>query len=77
MRLELLEKVIEKLPTSEAITIGIERQPDGKMRVTSGSWEGEKIFLPGQVLEGRDGQYRPAAVRCSQNQGAQRLGPTL
>ena len=71
------EKVLERLATSDKTTIVIEKQRDGKMRVTSGSWEGEKIFLPGQVLEGRDGQYRPAAVRCSQNQGAQRLGPTL
>jgi hypothetical protein len=29
----------------------IERQPDGKMRVTSGSWDGEKVFLKDQVLE--------------------------
>jgi hypothetical protein len=31
----------------------IEKQPDGKMRVMSGSWEGEKIFLRDQVLEVR------------------------
>jgi glutamate mutase epsilon subunit len=31
----------------------IERQPDGKMRVTSGSWDGEKIIFRDQVLEVR------------------------
>jgi hypothetical protein len=34
-------------------TIVVGRQPDGKMRVTSGSWDGEKVFLKGQVLEVR------------------------
>jgi hypothetical protein len=41
------------LATSDKTTIVIERQPDGKMRVTSGSWDGEKIFLRDQVLEVR------------------------
>ena len=36
MRAENLEKVLERLATSEKVTIVIERQPDGKMRVTSG-----------------------------------------
>jgi hypothetical protein len=31
----------------------IARELDGKMRVTSGSWEGEKVFLKDQVLEVR------------------------
>jgi hypothetical protein len=31
------EKVLEKLPTGDKATIVIERQTDGKMRVTSGS----------------------------------------
>ena len=45
MRTETLPKVLEKLATSEKSTIVVERQPDGKMRVTSGSWEAEKVFL--------------------------------
>ena len=53
MRVELGEKVIEKLATSDRITIVIDRQPDGKMRVTSGSWDGEKVILRDQVLEVR------------------------
>jgi len=41
------------LATSDKTTIVVERQPDGKMRVTSGSWDGEKVFLKDQVLEVR------------------------
>jgi hypothetical protein len=41
MRVELADKVIEKLATSDRITIVVERQPDGKMRITSASWDGE------------------------------------
>ena len=48
------EKVLEKLATSDKATIVIERQPDGKMRVTSGSWDGEKVILRDQVLEVRN-----------------------
>jgi hypothetical protein len=32
----------------------VERQIDGKMRVTSGSWDGEKVILRDQVLEVRN-----------------------
>jgi hypothetical protein len=49
MRTDIEEKVLEKLATSDKATI--ERQPDGKMRVTSGSWDGEKVFSRDQVLE--------------------------
>jgi hypothetical protein len=44
------EKVLERLATSDKTTIVIEKQPDGKMRITSGSWDGEKIFLKDQVI---------------------------
>jgi hypothetical protein len=30
---------LERLATSDKTTLVIERQPDGKMRVTSGSWD--------------------------------------
>jgi hypothetical protein len=53
LRQDLGEKVLERLATSDKTTIVIEKQPDGKMRVTSGSWDGEKIFLRDQVLEVR------------------------
>jgi hypothetical protein len=48
-----LNRVIEKLATSDKPTLTIERLPDGKMRVTSASWDGEKVFLRDQVLEAR------------------------
>ena len=44
------EKVLERLATSDKTTIVIEKQPDGKMRVTPGSWDGEKVLLNDQVL---------------------------
>jgi hypothetical protein len=54
MRTDTTEKVLEKLATSDKATIVIERQPDGKMRVTSGSWDGEKVILRDQGLEARN-----------------------
>ena len=46
--------MLERMATSEKITIVVARELDGKMRVTSGSWEGEKVFLKDQVLEIRN-----------------------
>ena len=54
MRTDIEEKVLEKLATSDKISIVVERQPDGKLRVTSGSWDGEKVILHDQVLEVRN-----------------------
>jgi hypothetical protein len=51
MRVQDLPKALEKLATSDRITIVIGRQPDDKMRVTSASWDGEKVFQRDQVLE--------------------------
>ena len=48
--MDIGEKVLERLATSEKIVI--ERQPDDKMRVTSGSWDSEKIIFKDQALEG-------------------------
>jgi hypothetical protein len=47
MQLELPEKMLEKLATSDRITIVIERQPEGKMRITSASRDGEKVLMRG------------------------------
>jgi hypothetical protein len=44
------EKVLQKLATSDKTTIVVERLTDGKMRFTSGSWDGEKVILRDQVL---------------------------
>jgi hypothetical protein len=56
-----LDRVPEKLATSDKITIVIERQLNGKMRVTSGSWDHEKAFFRDQVLEVR---WRGWAPKC-------------
>jgi hypothetical protein len=37
-----LEKVLEKLATTEKMTLVCEKAPEGKIRVTSGSWEGRR-----------------------------------
>jgi hypothetical protein len=62
MRTDSPEKVLEKLATSDKATIVVERLTDRKMRVTSGSWDGEKVILRDQVLEVRnvDGRLRVA-----------------
>ena len=54
MQQDIEEKVLEKLATSDRVTIVIERQPDGKMRVTSGSWHSEEVLFHDQVLEVRN-----------------------
>jgi hypothetical protein len=51
MRTDTTEKVLEKLAMSDKASIVIERLTDGKMRVTSGSWDREKVILRDQVLE--------------------------
>jgi hypothetical protein len=54
MRMEKLEKVLQKLATSEKTTLVCEGAPEGKIRVASGSWDGEKVLLKDQVLEVRN-----------------------
>jgi hypothetical protein len=63
MRTDTHEKVLEKLATSDKVTIVIERLTDGKMQATSSSWDGEKVILRDQVLGVRkvDGRLRIAS----------------
>jgi hypothetical protein len=51
------EKVLEKLATSDKATIVIGRQTDGKMRVTSGSWDGEKVIALALFFAGAFGWF--------------------
>jgi hypothetical protein len=44
----------EKLATTEKTTIAIAREVGGKVPVTSGSWDGEKVILKDEVLEVRN-----------------------
>jgi hypothetical protein len=48
-----LDRVIEKLATSDKVTLTMERLPEGKMHVTANSWDHERIFARDQVLEVR------------------------
>src|SRR6266566_9160198 len=54
---------IKKLATSDKVTLTVERLPEGKMRVTSGSWDNEKVLFPGQVLEARSVVGTPHVAR--------------
>jgi hypothetical protein len=54
IRVDSLEKVLEKLAVSEKLSLVLAREEGGKIRVTSGSWDGEKVILKGQVLEVRN-----------------------
>ena len=49
-----LEKVVERMATTEKTTIAVSREDGCKIRVTSSSWEGEKVILKDQVLEIRN-----------------------
>ncbi len=48
-----LGPVLEKLATSERITITVERLPSGNIRVKSNSWDHERVLLRNQVPEVR------------------------
>jgi hypothetical protein len=56
------QKVLERLAVSDKASLIFESQMDGKIRVTSGSWDGEKVILRDQVLEVRkvDGRLHVA-----------------
>ena len=49
-----LDRVIEKLATSDKVTLTAERLLEGKMRVTSNSFADEKVLAPDHVLEVRN-----------------------
>jgi hypothetical protein len=52
------QKVLERLVVSDKASLILERQTDGKIRVTSGSWDGEKVILRDQLLEASNGDLR-------------------
>jgi hypothetical protein len=55
---DIVEKVLERLATTEKSTIVLERQPDGKMRVTSGASDGEKDIFARSGARGRNVEGR-------------------
>jgi hypothetical protein len=72
MRPEKASKVLERLATSDKAIIVVERLTDEKMRVTSGSWDGEKVILPDPVLEVRNGDGR---LHIARKPRLRRVGP--
>ena len=50
---EKIDAVLETLAFSDDTQIVLSKQPDGKFRATSKSWDEAKVFLPDQVLEVR------------------------
>jgi hypothetical protein len=64
-----VDRVIEKLATSDKVTLVAERQPEGKMRVTSASWADEKVLAPDEVLEVRCVSGRLQVARKERHHG--------
>jgi hypothetical protein len=65
-RPEKLEKVLEKLATTEKTTLVLARDTEGKILVTSNSWPDERVILKDQVLEVRnvEGRFHVAPQTC-------------
>ena len=57
-----MEKVLEKLGTTESTTLAVKREVGGKIRVASLLWEAPKVILRGEVPEVRhvDGRLHVA-----------------
>ena len=45
-----MDKVLERLGTTESTTLALKRENGGKIRVTSLLWESQKVILRGEVL---------------------------
>ena len=78
MRVDMLEKVLERMATSEDTTLVIKREPEGKMRVTSRHWEDAKVLLRDEVLEVRnvDGRLHVARKARRPDEWTPRLNLT-
>jgi hypothetical protein len=48
------QKVLERLATSDKVTLVVERLLNGNMRVASGSWDNEKLILRDEMIEVRN-----------------------
>jgi hypothetical protein len=59
--MSVLEKVLERLATSDKSTIVVERQPDGKMRVTLLGWEKFVFARSGARIAASGGVYTSSA----------------
>lgn len=75
----MLEKVLERMATSEDTTLVIKREPEGKMRVTSRHWEDAKVIVKNEVLEVRDvdGRLHVARKERKPDEWTRRSLPTI
>ena len=64
-----LDKVLERLATSNRLTLVVERLHDGKMRVTSSSWDHERVLLRDQALESRQNDLKDRSIRFGCSRG--------
>ena len=73
----MLEKVLERLGTTESTTLAIKREEGGKIRVTSLLWPEPKVILWGEVFEIRnvDGRLHIAASGTTTTNGTRRSRP--
>jgi hypothetical protein len=51
---DIAETVLEKLGTTESVSLILKREDGGKIRVTSHLWESAKVILRNEVLEIRN-----------------------
>jgi hypothetical protein len=59
---ELTEKVLERLGTTESTTLVLKHEEGGKIRVASLLWEAPKAILRGDVLEVRNVRGSPHSL---------------
>jgi hypothetical protein len=48
---DILERVLERLGTTESTTLALKSEVGGKIRITSLLWESPEVILRGEVLE--------------------------
>ncbi len=71
------EPVLDVMALTEDTVIVIGRLPDGKFKVTSKSWDEEKVVLPDQVLELRSLGGRIRVARKARHPDAGDVPPAV
>ena len=56
---DIVEKVLKRLGTTESTTLAFKREDGGKIRVASLLWEARNVILRSEVLEVRNVDGRP------------------
>jgi hypothetical protein len=69
---EKLEKVLERIAVTDKATLVYEKAPEGKIPVTSGSWDGEMVFFTRSGTRGLL-RRRPAICRRRKRRSRDRL----